>query len=343
MAVCRTDPVRFKPMRKMAMMNHFLSRLSRYALHRIGIVLSVVLMVSCSSDTEYKQIDFTQKTDSSQSIVEENGRPVLRVAVAAMISPKETAIYYQELIDYLAARIDHDVELIQRKTYSEVNELLAKRRIDLAFICTGPFVTGADRYGIEAIATPIVRGKPFYHAYLIVNKDSTLQSLADLKGKDFAFTDPDSNTGALVPRYWLRQLGVTPETFFRSFTYTYSHDNAIMAVAKNLVDGAAVDGHMWEYYQQRNAFYSSKTRVIMKSEPFGSPPLVVSKALDPSMKTALTKMILSMNEDPEGKRILDELMIDYFAPPQPEWYAPVKAMLERITAGENGQDASPKS
>jgi phosphonate transport system substrate-binding protein len=320
----------------LAMKKHSLSRFARHLVYCPWISLALLLVVSCSRDTDYKPIDFTEKRDVSKPVGEKDGRPILRVAVAAMISPKETAIYYQELIDYLAAKIGHAVELTQRKTYGEVNELLAKRRIDLAFICTGPFVTGADRYGIEAIATPIVRGKPFYHAYLIVNKASNLQSLADLKGKDFAFTDPDSNTGALVPRYWLRQLGAKPETFFRSFTYTYSHDNAIMAVAKNLVDGAAVDGHMWEYYQQRNAFYSSKTRVIKKSEPFGSPPLVVSKALDPSMKIALKKRILSMHEDPEGKRILDELMIDYFAPPKAEWYTPVKAMLERITTQEDG-------
>ena len=319
------------------------SRLKRYisnAGRGLGVALIVILFVSCSKDAEYKQIDFTKKMDAYSPVDKKNDRPTLRVAVAAMISPKETAIYYQELIDYLAAKIDHDVELIQRKTYLEVNELLAKRRIDLAFICTGPYVSGADRYGIEAIATPIVRGKPFYHSYLIVNKDSALLSLTDLKGKDFAFTDPESNTGALVPRYWLRQLGAEPETFFRSFTYTYSHDNAIMAVAKNLVDGAAVDGHMWEYYQQRNAFYSSKTRVIKKSEPFGSPPLVVSKALNPSMKRILTDKILSMHQEPEGQRILGELMIDHFAPPEPGWYTPVKAMLKRITEVEAGDDAS---
>jgi phosphonate transport system substrate-binding protein len=304
----------------------------------LGIVLPLLLVLACSGDGEYKSVNFTEKMKPSPSPVEKRDRPVLRVAVAAMISPKETAIYYQELIDYLAAKVDHDAELIQRKTYAEVNELLAKGRIDLAFICTGPFVTGADRYGIEAIATPIVRGRPFYHAYLIVNKDSDLQSLADLKGKDFAFTDPESNSGALVPRYWLSQLGATPEAFFRSFTYTYSHDNAIMAVAKNLVDGAAVDGLMWEYYQQRNPFYSSKTRIIKKSEPFGSPPLVVSKSLDAKMKEMLRKNILFMHEDPEGKRILDELMIDNFAPPQSAWYVPVKAMIDRINAED--QDKS---
>lgn len=312
-----------------------LSRFLRYLAYSLGIALACVQLVSCSGDAEYKQVDFSEKMSASPPTTDKNERPILRVAVAAMISPKETAIYYQELIDYLAVKIDHDAELTQRKTYSEVNELLAKRRIDLAFICTGPYVTDAERYGIEAIATPIVRGKPFYQAYLIVNKDGGLRSLLDLKGKDFAFTDPDSNTGAMVPRYWLRQIGARPDTFFNSFTYTYSHDNAIMAVAKNLVDAAAVDGHMWEYYQQRNPFYSSKTRVIKRSEPFGSPPLVVSKALDPSMKTTLKKMVLSMHKDPEGKRILDELMIDYFAPPESEWYVPVKTMLEKISIEEN--------
>lgn len=315
----------------------------RYSACWLKIVLSCLLLIACSGDGDYKQIDFSEKRAAPQPIAANSDRPVLRVAVAAMISPKETTIYYQELIDYLAAKIEHEAELIQRKTYGEVNELLAKRQIDLAFICTGPFATAAGRYGIEAIATPIVRGQPFYHSYLIVNNDSNLQSLADLEGKDFAFTDPESNTGSLVPRYWLRQIGATPETFFRSFTYTYSHDNAIMAVAKNLVDGAAVDGHMWEYYQARNPFYSSKTRVIKKSEPFGSPPLVVSKALDPGMKSTLRKMILSMHMNPEGKRILDELMIDYFAVPESEWYEPVKVMLERVMIEGNKDNAAQES
>jgi phosphonate transport system substrate-binding protein len=82
-----------------------------------------------------------------------------------------------------------------------------------------------------------------YQSYLIVHKDSPFRTIEDLKGKTFAFTDPDSNSGSLVPRYWLKQLNTRPEDFFRSITYTYSHDNAIMAVAKQLVDAAAVDGH----------------------------------------------------------------------------------------------------
>jgi phosphonate transport system substrate-binding protein len=92
----------------------------------------------------------------------------------------------------------------------------------------------------------------------------------------FAFTDPDSNTGAMVPRFWLAQLGETPESFFSKTIFTYSHDNSILAVAKGLVDAAAVDGHQWEYFERFNPGYTSKTRVIRKSQPFGSPPLVAA-------------------------------------------------------------------
>ena len=315
--------------------------------HRLIMLLiafwMLVSFTACSQDADYKQIDFTQKTDVSRPKDVNSGRQTLRVAVAAMISPKETFIYYRELIDYLGVKMDHDVVLIQRKTYGEVSDLLSRGDIDFAFICTGPFVSGSEKFGFEAIATPVIRGNPFYQSYLIVHQDSPFHSLEDLKGHDFAFTDPDSNTGALVPRYWLKQMNVKPESFFRSITYSYSHDNAIMAVAKKLVNGAAVDSHVWEYYQQHNAFYSGKTRVIKKSEPFGSPPLVVSKALDPKLKSALVDIVLTMHKDPEGLRILSGLLIDRFETPRAEWYVPVKEMFDLFYQNKDIGDVHNKS
>jgi phosphonate transport system substrate-binding protein len=303
----------------------------------------VVFLAACSRDTDYKQVDFSQKTEALRTEGVNSGRQTLRVAVAAMVSPKETFIYYRELIDYIGAKLDRDVVLVQRKTYGEVNDLLIREHIDLAFICTGPFVTGNEKFGFEAIATPVIRGQPVYQSYLIVHRDSPFQKLEDLKGRNFAFTDPDSNTGAMVPRYWLKQMDVNPESYFRAFIYTYSHDNAIMAVAKKLVDAAAVDGHLWEYYQLRNDFYSGKTRVIKKSEAFGSPPLVVSKTMAPGLKSTLVHIVLTMHEDPEGLRILSGLMIDRFETPQAEWYAPVKMMMDLLSQDDTkGGDVSKK-
>jgi phosphonate transport system substrate-binding protein len=261
------------------------------------------------------------------------------VAVAAMISPKETFDLYRQLLAYLGRGLNTDLEFVQRKTYAEIDELLKKGEIDLAFICSGPYVAGKERFGFESIAVPEVHGSHFYQSYLIVNKDSPYRSLEDLRGHTFAFTDPDSNTGRLVPTYWLWEMQAQPETFFSRIVYTYSHDNSIMAVARNLVDGATVDGLIWEFYQQKNPAFTSKTRIIKKSESFGIPPLVASKNLSRASKERIRQILFSMHQDPEGKKILAELMIDRFTAPQEEWYGNLRKMYQQVAGGKEKPDA----
>jgi phosphonate transport system substrate-binding protein len=281
----------------------------------------------CGGDSEYKRVDFSKTVAISHPDTHPAQDKVLRVAVAAMISPKETFIYYRELLDYIGRNAGLGIQLIQRKTYDEINALFPKGEIDLAFICTGPYAAAREKYGFEALATPQVRGKPFYQSYLIVAKDSPYRSLEELRGRVFAFTDPDSNTGTLVPNHWLAQVGETPETFFQKTVYTYSHDNSILAVARGLVDGAAVDGHQWEYFQHFTPALTARPRVIRKSEPYGSPPLVASERLPDELKTKIRGILLSMHQEPDGRAILDKLLIDRFLAPREEWYEPVRAMI----------------
>lgn len=306
------------------------------------MLVFLVALYGCGRDSDAVTIDFdkTISVDRPESDISQNVS--LNVAVAAMISPKETFSYYRDLLDFIGAKIDRKVSLVQRKTYGEVNELFKRGQVDLAFICSGPYAVERDKYGFEALATPIVRQKPFYQSYLIVNKNSTYKDLNDLRGKVFAFTDPDSNTGALVPKYWLSKIGETPESFFDSFTYTYSHDNSIMAVARALVDGATVDGHKWEYFQSKNPIYSSRTRVLKKSEPFGSPPLVASVALPPMDKEQIQKFVFTMHLDPEGKKILEKLMIDRFVPSEEKWYEPIRRMRYALKHPEDPVYATQK-
>lgn len=284
----------------------------------------------CSGDSDYKPVNLTQtiKIKAPENHISETN--TLRVAVAAMISPKETLVYYQQLLDYIGDQLGYTIQLVQRRTYGEVNEMFPKRQIDLAFICTGPYALGKDMFDFEALATPVVRGEPFYRSYLIVNKSSPYRSLADLRGRVFAFTDPESNTGTLVPNFWLGEMNEHSSEFFERVTYTYSHDNSIMAVAKGLVDGAAVDGHKWEYYRIRNPYYTDMTRVIRRSEPFGSPPLVASVYLPEDLKSRIRELLYSMHDDPKGKHILDELMIERFAEPREEWYESVRKIYRQL-------------
>ncbi|MFC1822738.1 phosphate/phosphite/phosphonate ABC transporter substrate-binding protein [Thermodesulfobacteriota bacterium] len=299
----------------------------------IGFAI-LVFLYGCGGDADGVTIDFSKTVQVPKAELRVPGEGQLRVAVGAMISPKETFIYYQQLLDYISRMVGLKGQLIQRKTYGEINEIFGKGQIDLAFVCSGPYATGKERYGFELLATPQIQGSPFYRSYLIVNKDSTFHEFKDLRNRIFAFTDPESNTGRLVPTYWLRQLGETPESFFSKTIYTYSHDNSILAVARSLVDGACVDGLIWEYYSDRDPSLTSRTRVIKKSEDYGIPPLVVSKTLSPTLKLRIRQLVLSMHLNSEGRDILKALMIDRFIEPREEWYAGIRRMVGGIKPNE---------
>jgi len=305
--------------------------------------LLLLLSYSCGKEGDYKFVDFSETMLVEVPQNERVDQATLRVAVAAMVSPKETFIYYRDLLDYIGTRLNYRIQLIQRKTYGEINELLDKGHIDIAFICTGPYAMDKQKYGFKALATPVVRGEPFYRSYLIVHKYSKFQKLQDLKGYVFAFTDPESNTGFLVPKYWLLKMGERPDSFFKSFSFTYSHDNSILAVSRSLVGGAAVDSLIWEYYHARNPIHTSNTRIIKTSRNFGSPPLVASRGLSDRLKSRIQDLLFSMHQNPNGNRILEQLMIDRFTLPRDEWYDPVRMMNQHMRSLENAPDAIKKS
>ncbi|RJR51694.1 MAG: phosphate/phosphite/phosphonate ABC transporter substrate-binding protein [Desulfobacteraceae bacterium] len=307
---------------------------------RIVVFLAVLFLINgCGRENvEVEVVDFERIVKIEKPSLNPDVSPPLRVAVAAIVSPKETFSSYRDLLTYIGHKVGKETEFIQRKTYREVNELLGMGRIDIAFICSGPYAAGRKQYALELLAVPQVQGAHDYRSYLIV-KNRAFRSMEDLKGRVFAFTDPESNTGKLVPSYWLSQIGERPESFFGRLIYTYSHDNSIRAVARGLVDGAAVDSLIWEYYRRRSPGLADSTRVIRQSEPYPVPPVVASRVLGREEREEISRALVSMHMDPEGRRILDNLGFDRFIHPPEDWFvnlAGIEKMLAAFEEKERG-------
>lgn len=254
----------------------------------------------------------------------------LRMAVAVVNSPRVTLAYYDDLVHYLAGQLQMRGELIQGKTYAEINDLVREGNVGLAMVCTNPYLEGQEDFGMQAIAVPQVNGQAVYYSYLIVPQNSPARTLEDLQGKTFAFTDPLSNSGRLVIVDRLAQMGQMSETFFARYIFTYSHEHAIKAVADGLVDGAAVDSLIYDYLAQTRPEQVANTKVIARYGPFGSNPVVVPPGLDPQLKTRLQELLLSMHQNPKGRKILAGLGIDRFVVPNDAAYESVRQMRDRV-------------
>ncbi len=238
--------------------------------------------------------------------------PPLTISVGSMITPEDGYIYYHRLLGYIEKRLGRRIRALYSNSYAEVNNLLQTGEVDAAFVCGGPYVEGREKFGLELLAAPRVNGQAVYHSYLIVPAASSASSYEDLRGKTFAFSDPHSNSGMIAPSHVLAQMGETPDSFFKSYLFTYAHDRSIHAVADRMVDGAAVDSLIWEYLVLTDPSLRQKTKVIAKSPPFGIPPVVASPHLDPDTREKLKKILLEVHRQEEGREILRGMNIERF-------------------------------
>lgn len=307
---------------------------------KLGIklrVFSLLLLVGiftfftlgCRPAPEYQKIDLS-RLEPLETVSMESSGVVLRVAFAGVVSPTETLKSYSQMVSYLAQALHRPVEMVQRSTYAEINDLVKSRYVDLAFVCSLAYILGKNEFDMELLVVPEVNGETVYHSYLIVPTNSEAKSMADLKNRTFAFTDPISNSGRLAPIYRLHQMGQTPDSFFRKYTFTYSHDNSIRAVAEGLVDGAAVDSLVYDYIISREPEIGARTRVIEKSPPYGIPPVVVPPALDQEIKARLRSLFLNMDQDEAGQAVLKSLSIDRFVIGDDSSYDTIRRMADEL-------------
>lgn len=253
----------------------------------------------------------------------------LRIGLTAVIVEDFLQIN-RHLLQYVGEKIGMPVELVLRKSYQEMNDMLEKGEVDVAFVCSVPYILGRDKFGVELLVVPQINGEPLYYSYVVVPKESEAKKFEDLKGKVYAFSDPLSNSGKLVPTYFLAKMGETPETFFKGYIYTQSHYNSIEAVAVGFVDGASVDSYVWDLADATDPKFTKKTKIIEKFIPFPFTPFVIRKEIDPVLKERIRGAFLNMHSDAKGKEILNKLRIDKFVKVPDSFYDPVREMLNIV-------------
>lgn len=253
--------------------------------------------------------------------------PVRFGLTAAVV--RENLDLYERWAAYLGRKVGRRVQFVQRRSYREAMEQIEIGEHDFSWICSFPYAKYRDAKFFGLMAVPVFQGEPMYRSYIIVNKTSSQRTLAELEGRVFAYSDPDSNSGYAVPRQMLNDLGLNPDRFFRKTFFTYSHTETIEAVAERVADGAAVDSYVWEYLNRHEPQYTAKTKVIQQSEKFGFPPLVYRVGIDDELRRRMTDALLGMESDSEGKALLAELMLDRFITAPSSLYDNVRLTTER--------------
>lgn len=230
---------------------------------------------------------------------------------------------------YLEERLRTPVQFVQRGSYREITELLLADKLDFAWLCGFPYVRNRAR--MQLVAVPRYGDGPLYQSYLIVPaSDRRTAGIADLRGRIYAYSDPNSNSGWLVPQVLLHELGVDAASYFKKTFFTWSHRKVVEAVASGLADAGSVDGYVWDTLQQLHPELTARTRIAHRSKSFGFPPIVARASLADSESVRLRAVLAGMTGDERGRVLLRTLNLSGFEGGQPSLFDGIAANLRTL-------------
>jgi phosphonate transport system substrate-binding protein len=257
-------------------------------------------------------LTFTLSGCQSKGSVDSNGMP--KTLVIGMVeSDKLPQIKdaREKIRLYLQKKLGMPVEMIYTNDYVGVIEALRANKIHMAELPPFAYVIATRSIKLTPIVTLGANGKPVsYESVIIVKGDSKIKTMADVKAQakklTFCFVDPASTSGHLIPRAFLVSYGLNPDTAFKQTIFAGSHPASILSVKSGKIDVGCTTDLIFNIMIQNHMMKEGDVRVIWKSAPIVSDPIVVRNDINPELTKKIQQAYLDLNKEEPG--ILKDLL-----------------------------------
>jgi phosphonate transport system substrate-binding protein len=250
-----------------------------------------------------------------------------KLRIATFLAPNMLPVY-----EFVVDAIDRELggaELVTGASFDQ----FGSGEIDAGFICGLPYVQLVRQTPgpVELLAAPVLSGRryagrPIYFSDVIVRRDSSVQAFADLRGRSWAYNDPDSHSGYNLTRHHLVRMGET-RGFFGRVVEAGFHQRAMRMVAAGEVEAAAIDSQVLAIEFRDHPALADELRVIDALGPSTIQPVVAARHLPSEVKAALRTTLLRMGDRPSARAELARGFVERFVPVTDEDYDDIRAML----------------
>ena len=243
---------------------------------------------------------------------------------------------------FLTADTGLEFEVEVPASFIAVVEAFGSKRADAAILNTFGYVLAHDKYGVEARLKLVNRGRDFYSGQIIAHVNGP-KTIKELNGKKFAFVDPASTSGYLLPVRLFKKEGIK----LKESVFAGKHDSVVMAVYQRQVDAGATfytppdeDGTpkdaRWLLRTQYPDIYD-KVKILKLTEPIPNDPLIFRKDLPEELKSKIAESLKKYIKTEEGAKVMYNLyhITDFKAASDAD-YDLVRKYLQEL--GKSAQD-----
>ena len=256
-----------------------------------------------------------------------NEQPLI-LAVHPYLPAAELQQRFAPLAAYLGQAIGRRIEVRVGGSYGEHIEAIGRDQVDLAFLGPIPYVRLLERYGSKPLLGRfLVNRQPYLHGVIAVRQDSPLRSLKELRGRRFAFGDPESTMSHVVPRAVLKEAGV-PVNALAEYKFLGSHKNVALAVLAGDFDAGAMKQEVFDEYAPKGL------RILARLPPTPDHLLVSRATLPEAEVERLRQALFTIHLRPDARTLLGPLHkgLDGFGPVSEKDYIPLRRMLRSLEA-----------
>lgn len=231
----------------------------------------------------------------------------LILGVHPYLPPKDLIKRFEPLASYLGKAIGRPVEVRIGRNYDDHIEAIGKERIDIAFMGPVSYIKLVEHHGKKPILARLeTNGLPTFRGAIVTRRESPLKNLAELKGKRFAFGDPDSTMSHLVPEHMLLMAGVRRKDL-AEYRFLGGHHNVVLAVLAGDFDAGAVKDEVFQEYAAKGL------RALADSPAFSDHVFVTRATLPADTVQTLRAALLRLKALPEGAAIMQSIKKDMTA------------------------------
>ncbi len=231
---------------------------------------------------------------------------VLKVSAIPDENPNELLRIYTPFALYLAKELKMKVQFTPVVDYAATVEGLAAKKLDLVWYGGFTSVQAVKRTNGTARRLVLRQEDAEFKSVFIARPGSGINSLADLKGKTFAFGSISSTSGSLMPRFFLLKAGLNPERDFKQVAYSGAHDATALWVESRKVDAGALNFLVWDKLVQTKKVDLSKVNVFWTTPPYVDYVWTARGDLDKGLQEKITAAFLKLDySNPEHQRLLD--------------------------------------